>query len=69
MNNKEKNIMQRLEQIANKVYRNSKNALFMLVNDLEEVFEMNKNDINQMTTENLMNISKKFMNSRKDHRL
>ena len=35
-------IMERINNIAKKVYRGNKNALFMLVNDLEEFFEMNK---------------------------
>ena len=39
-------IMQRIDNIAKKVYRGNKNALFMLINDLEEFFEMNKKTVN-----------------------
>ena len=45
-------LINRIEKIANKVYRGNKNALYMLVNDLEEFFEMNGNsDVDKMTTE------------------
>ena len=46
-------IMSRIENMANKVYRGNKNSVFMLVNDLEELFEMNgnSNDVERMTTE------------------
>ncbi len=45
--------MSRIENIAQRVYRDHKNALFMLVNDLEEFFEINTagNDVNRMTSE------------------
>ena len=45
--------MDRIERIAQKVYRGNKNAVYMLVNDLEEFFEINKpiDDIEKMTTE------------------
>lgn len=45
-------LINRIEKIGNKVYRGNKNALYMLVNDLEEFFEMNGNsDVDKMTTE------------------
>ena len=48
--NKE-NAMKRIENIAQKVYRDHENALFMLVNDLEEFFEINTNDACKMTSD------------------
>ncbi len=46
-------VMSRIENMANKVYRGNKNAVYMLINDLEELFEMNgnSNDVERMTTE------------------
>lgn len=46
-------VMSRIENIANKVYRGNKNAVYMLINDMEELFEMNGNstDVERMTTE------------------
>lgn len=46
-------IMSRIENMANKVYRGNKNAVYMLINDMEELFEMNGNstDVERMTTE------------------
>lgn len=46
-------VMNRIENMANKVYRGNKNAIYMLINDLEEFFEMNGNETNvdRMTTE------------------
>ena len=42
----------RIENIAQRVYRDHKNALFMLVNDLEEFFEINTgNDASRMTSD------------------
>ncbi len=45
--------MSRIENIAQRVYRDHKNALFMLVNDLEEFFEINNtgNDASRMTSD------------------
>ena len=46
-------VMSRIENMANKVYRGNKNAVYMLINDMEELFEMNgnSNDVERMTTE------------------
>lgn len=41
----------RIENIARKVYRSHKDALYMLINDLEEFFEINSTDINKLTSE------------------
>ena len=44
--------MNRIEKIANKVYRNNEHSVYMLINDLEEFFEMNGNDnVDRMTTD------------------
>ena len=42
---------ERIENIARKVYRNHSNALYMLVNDLEEFFEINTNDTDKFTSD------------------
>lgn len=34
-------VVSRIEAIAKKVYRGNRNAVFMLINDLEEFFEIN----------------------------
>ena len=47
-NEKKAGIMERFEKIAKKVYRNKPNALDMLINDLEDFFEMNAKDVNTM---------------------
>lgn len=46
-------VMSRIENMANKVYRGNKNAVYMLINDMEELFEMNstENSVERMTTE------------------
>ena len=46
-------VMSRIENIANKVYRDSDNSVFMLINDLEEFFEIdtNNNAVEKMTTD------------------
>lgn len=46
-------VMSRIENMANKVYRGNKNAVYMLINDMEELFEMNSagNHVERMTTE------------------
>lgn len=57
--------LHRFENIAKKVYRGNKNAIYMLINDLEEFFEINTQSSNadMMTSEefdkyinNIMNI-------------
>lgn len=50
-NEKKAEIMERFENIAKKVYRNRPNALDMLINDLEDFFEMNAKDVNTMTSD------------------
>ena len=50
-NEKKAEIMERVENIAKKVYRNRPNALDMLINDLEDFFEMNAKDVNTMTSD------------------
>jgi hypothetical protein len=45
-------IFKRIQSIANKIYKNHKNSIYMLLNDLDELAEINqKSDINSMTTE------------------
>lgn len=45
-------VIKRIEKIANKVYRNNEYGVYMLINDLEEFFEMNGNDnVDRMTTD------------------
>ena len=54
MNNYDtKAIISRIENIANKVYRGSDNSVFMLINDLEEFFEIDtdNNAVERMTTD------------------
>ena len=45
--------LRRFENIAKKVYRGNKNAIYMLINDLEEFFEINNQSSNadMMTSE------------------
>lgn len=52
-NNNSRTVMSRIENIANKVYRDSDNSVFMLINDLEEFFEIdtNSNAVERMTTD------------------
>ena len=42
MKNEKNEVLRRFENIAKKVYRGNKNGIYMLINDLEEFFEMNK---------------------------
>lgn len=46
-------IFARFENIANTVYRGNQNSLCMLINDLEEFFEINnpQKSVDKMTTE------------------
>ncbi len=48
-NEKKSDVLARFERIAQKVYRNMANASNMLINDLEDFFEMNTKDIKSMT--------------------
>ena len=45
-------VLNRIEKIAQKVYRQHENAVYMLINDLEDFFEVNNetNDVNKMTS-------------------
>ena len=56
-------VIERINNIAKKVYRNNKNAVFMLINDLEEFFEINKNtdNTNMMTSEEFEKYIKNIM--------
>lgn len=49
----DKTVISRIENMARKVYRGNENAVYMLINDLEEFFEMNDYDKNveRMTSE------------------
>lgn len=61
MNNNESAAFERIKYIAEKVYRNHQNALYMLVNDLEEFFEINDNDVNKMTSNEFDRYIKELM--------
>ncbi|MBQ7975353.1 MAG: hypothetical protein IJ300_06665 [Clostridia bacterium] len=56
-------VIERINSIAKKVYRNNKDAVFMLINDLEEFFEINKNtdNTNMMTSEEFEKYIKNIM--------
>ncbi|MBQ7974747.1 MAG: hypothetical protein IJ300_03570 [Clostridia bacterium] len=51
MEKEKMDVMKRFEKIAQKVYRNKPNAANMLINDLEDFFEMNAKDVNTMTSD------------------
>ena len=58
-------ILNRLERIAHKVYRDHENSIYMLINDLEDFFEVNMdiNDASKMTSEEFDNYIKKILNN------
>ena len=59
--NNESTAFERIKYIAEKVYRNHQNALYMLVNDLEEFFEINGSDVNKMTSDEFDRYIKELM--------
>ena len=59
--NNESAAFERIKYIAEKVYRNHQNALYMLVNDLEEFFEINGSDVNKMTSSEFDRYIKELM--------
>lgn len=46
-------VLSRIEAMAKKVYRGNANAVYMLINDLEDFFEMNDydKDMDRMTSQ------------------
>jgi len=64
MKNENIAVFQRFENIAKKVYRGNKNAIYMLINDLEEFFEMNNQSskADMMTSEEFDEYINRIMN-------